>query len=389
MHLILLSILSKYDTILVVWWGTGWHIQPIVNISWELKDKKLLWLGWTNSEEEKVAGENSIPFKSISTLKLATTKSPKLLLYPFVLIQGILQARKILRSVIVKHETIHVPNFQKPGSLSSFAVLRRKDRTSRWQKSNTPICVFSKGWPGSVAIGIAAWMLGIPLYIHESDTIPGRSSRILGRFADTIFLGFESAKQYFQSEKCEVIGQILSASFAKEVPEGRRIFRENQEKISHTPLHKEGINWKTNRTHILVICWSQWSQAIFEAIMEQFSSSDKYEWIIALGKLNEWMKQDFEKMKNIQAFEWISQEDMASLLTNTDLAITRGSATTLAEIDIFWIKKIIIPLPHSAWDHQYWNAKEYEKNGDILLEQKNLNQLTEILKELCQKITNR
>ena len=66
-------------------------------------------------------------------------------------------------------------------------------------------------------------------------------------------------------------------------------------------------------------------------------------------------------MKDIQAFEWISQEDIASLLGNTQIAITRGSATTLAEIDIFGVKKIIIPLPYAADNHQYWNAREYVK----------------------------
>ena len=94
------------------------------------------------------------------------------------------------------------------------------------------------------------------------------------------------------------------------------------------------------------------------------------------------MKKDFENMKNTQALEWISQEDIASLLGNTQIAITRGSATTLAEIDIFGVKKIIIPLPYAADNHQYWNAREYEQNGDILLEQKNLHELHSIIKNI-------
>lgn len=51
--------------------------------------------------------------------------------------------------------------------------------------------------------------MGIPLYIHESDTIPGRSNTLLGRFATRVFLGFKSAEKYFDTKKCEVIGQIL------------------------------------------------------------------------------------------------------------------------------------------------------------------------------------
>ena len=73
------------------------------------------------------------------------------------------------------------------------------------------------------------------------------------------------------------------------------------------------------------------------------------------------MHRNFSKFLNIQTYDYLTQADIASLLVHTDVAITRGSATTLAEIDTFSVKKIIVPLPYSAGDHQYWNAKEYEK----------------------------
>lgn len=249
-----------------------------------------------------------------------------------MLLQGILEARKILKKIIDEYKLI--------------------------ERSSSKIAIFSKGGPGSVAIGIAAWTLNIPLYIHESDTIPGRSNQLLGKIATKIFLGFKSTKQYFDEKKCEVVGQILSTSFVKEVPEGRRI---SSEKIPPTPLSQGGPNWKTDKKHVLVICGSQGARSIFEAILGQFSDENPYEWIISLGKLNGSMKSDFENIQNIQAFEWIDQKDIASLLGNTDITITRGSATTLAEIDIFGVRKIIIPLPSAAKNHQYWNAREYEQ----------------------------
>lgn len=77
------------------------------------------------------------------------------------------------------------------------------------------------------------------------------------------------------------------------------------------------------------------------------------------------MRAGFEK-KSIQRnslhlFDWISQEELIHYFAHTDIAITRGSATSLAEIDTFGIKKIIIPLPSAAKNHQYHNAKVYEK----------------------------
>lgn len=131
--------------------------------------------------------------------------------------------------------------------------------------------------------------------------------------------------------------------------------------FSNQSSKQSTIAWKTDKKHILVICGSQGARSIFEAILKQFSDKNLYEWIIALGKLNSGMKSDFEPIENMQALEWINQADIAQLLHGTDIAITRGSATTLAEIDIQGVRKIIIPLPSAAKNHQYWNACEYEQ----------------------------
>ncbi len=358
MHPTLHSTLSKYDKIILVGWGTGGHIQPIVSLVHSLDDEvfRYLWIGWENSQEEKTAKSENIEFQSLPTLKLATTRSWQSFLYPFYIIAGFWKARKILRSVIARHEAIQsIRNLDRHTPLSLH---------SRWQEQ---LCVFSKWWPGSVAIGLAAWSLYIPLYIHESDTIPGRSNKILGKFANKIFLGFATASKYFNTEKCEVVGQILDPVFSLE--------------HSNIPILEHAISWKTSKPHILVICGSQWSRAIFEEIVKNYLGNNEYEWIISLGKLNSGMKSKFDTIPDCQALEWISQIDIAHLIQSIDIAITRWSATTLAELTVFGAtpKLIIIPLPYSANNHQHYNALEYKKMGYILLEQKHLNKLTETI----------
>ncbi len=356
----LLGTLSKYSKIILVGGWTGGHIQPIVSIvnsfrkgvaehieTEDFVSKRIfptslykeglkpdfLWIGGSHSEEQDRAREEGISFLSIPTLKLSTTRSCKSVLYPIYLLLGFLSARTILKKIIY---------------------------------SDKNIALFSKWWPGSVAIGLAAWSLSISLYIHESDTIPGISNRILGRFASTIFLGFENTKIYFNSTKCEVIGQILDPIFSQELPH----------------VSREPIVWNTTKPHILVICGSQGSRAIFESILEQFSENEKYEWIIALGKLNSGMRAEFKKIPDCQALDWISQANIASLIPHAQIAITRGSATTLAELTAFNQTKphlIIVPLPYSANNHQYYNALEYQKTGHTLLKQHELPELRDIL----------
>ena len=365
MHQKLTSTLSQYNKIILVGWGTGGHIQPIVSLVHSL-DRGMpdyLWIWWSESQEEKVTKTENIEFQSIPTLKLATTRSWRSLLYPIYLMIWFWRARQILCSVIARHAAIQDSNKKSTGSLSSL----------RWRE---PLCLFSKWWPWSVAIGLAAWSLSIPLYIHESDTIPGRSNRILGKIATRIFLGFEYARIYFDPKKCEVIGQILDPVFDLQ--------------HSNTPTLQHSISWKTNKPHILVICGSQWSRKIFEKIIIEFWWDSKYEWIISLGKLNSGMKGEFEKIPDCQALEWIAQSDIAQLIQDTDLAITRWSATTLAELTSFrsielsshkTIKLIIIPLPYSANNHQHYNALEYQKMGHVILEQKNLDQFKQTLQQ--------
>lgn len=154
------------------------------------------------AKKKKEANKANIPFAGIPILKLTTTRSPKILLYPFFLLKSIFSAYKILKS----------------------------------EQKNTPkIAIFSKGGPGALAIGLAGKILNIPIYIHESDTIPGRSNLQMAKISEKVFLGFESAKQFFSKYPCEVVGQILDP----------KIFEQNP---------NQQIFWKTSKKHILVIC---------------------------------------------------------------------------------------------------------------------------------------
>lgn len=305
--------LVKFKKIAFVWGWTGWHVTPIIALVNEHKGVNLdyIWLGGEKSLEESEAKKANIKFFHISTLKLETIFSPKMILYPFVLIRWIFQARTIL--------------------------LREK-----------PDVVFSKWWPGSVSVGIASWLLMIPLWIHESDTVPGWTNRILWKIAVRIFLGFDTARHYFPDAKCTVVWQIIN-------PE-----------LIQPP--KEYRYWKTKKTHIFVICGSQWSRNIFRAVAATCKYLD-VEWIILLGLLNKESRKLFTDFPHATVYDWLDSHTIGSILSKSDLVITRGSATTLAEIDAFKKRKIIIPLSWSSQNHQYHNAMWYkETHNDTVLE---------------------
>ncbi len=316
--------LTRFGKIAFVGGGSGGHITPITSLihQHEAHHLKYMWIGWRNSMEETEAKKEWVPFFSISMLKWVTFTNPLILLYPFFLIKWAYDARKIL--LVEK-----------------------------------PDLIFSKGWPGSLSVGIAAWLLMIPLWIHESDTVPGFSNQILGLWAERVFIGFQSGTKYFRDTKCTLTWQIVHPDFFKPP--------------------KEFHYWKTKKSHVLVACGSQWSKNIFNAIVKMCRYID-VEWIVLLGTLNKDAREKFQGFQNITIYDWIDPHTYASILKDTQLLVTRGSATTLAESDLFKVRKLIIPLPWSSMNHQYWNAKWYADNKeDTLLEESDIKELPKII----------
>lgn len=101
-----------------------------------------------------------------------------------------------------------------------------------------------------------------------------------------------------------VVGQILDPVWYK------------HDEISST------ITWKTDLRHILVICGSQGSHAIFEELSHTIGSIDA-EFKIILGTLNQDMKTLFDPYSHIESIDWIESQDLLFLLQDTDLVITR------------------------------------------------------------------
>lgn len=79
--------------------GTGGHIMPILSLVAHLPNPRenYIWIGGNASMEQEKANEAKIRFIPITTYKLTSTKSFKVLLYPFKLLQGVLEARRVLK----------------------------------------------------------------------------------------------------------------------------------------------------------------------------------------------------------------------------------------------------------------------------------------------------
>lgn len=79
------------------------------------------------------------------------------------------------------------------------------------------------------------------------------------------------------------------------------------------------------------------------------------------------MRSEFETWEDTQVFDWIPQSDIPHILDGAEIAVTRASATTLAELATRPIHLVIVPLAISAGNHQLQNARVYEQDGHTVL----------------------
>lgn len=320
---------------------SGWHIFPIKSLieyfSSQNPKLQLFWFGEKNSMEEGVC-------KELESNRINVIFVP--------IMSGKVRRYWNLKAIWLNFVDIFK---LKIGFFQSLYYLR---------KYKIDI-LFSKWGYVSLPPSIAARILGKQVYMHESDTVPWLANRVVGKFANKIFLGLETVKEYFPAKKTQLVGQILWDIFYQK--------REN-------PLCSD-------LTNLLVIGGSQGAAVILDALLEIANNYNEilenYNITIIWGTLNKQYGEKFDGYKNIKFLEFVSQEKMAEILYCIDMSITRWSGTSLAEQDLFGIWKIIIPLPFTGGNHQYRNAMDYCKRGDVLVEQKGdlAGKLLEILKE--------
>lgn len=233
-----------------------------------------------------------------------------------------------------------------------------------------PDAAFSKGGPGALPVLVACWFYRVPIFIHESDTVPGLTNKISGRWAEKVFLGWESARKYFPKKDVEVVGVPLREDL---------LLRLNLNNL----VAKESLGFDINEPVILFLGGSQGAQKINEfvlanleifiakfQILHQVGSANYEDYINNFEKLyGQWPKELKERYKIFAFFE----NNLAEAYAAADLIVSRAGASAIFEIAAFGKPAILVPLPEAANDHQKINAYEYAASGAaIVIEEANL-----------------
>ncbi|MDX1397637.1 MAG: undecaprenyldiphospho-muramoylpentapeptide beta-N-acetylglucosaminyltransferase [Oceanospirillum sp.] len=297
--------------------GTGGHVIPALSLAerFAAEGLEVEWLGSPQGIENRLVPAAGITLNHIDVVGLRGKGVLRKLAAPFLILKAVQQAVSVLRRFR--------PDFVV--GLGGFA-----------------------SGPG----GIAARMLGIPVYIHEQNAVAGMTNRWLSKVARQTFAAFPKA---FSDQ----VGAVVTGNPVRE-----SLLSIPDKAVIKTPVK------------VLVVGGSLGAQVFNERLPEALSK------LPAEVRPEVWHQSGKGKLasteENYQRFEVSARtqefiDDMTGAFDWADLVICRAGALTVSELAAAGRASVLVPLPIAVDDHQTANARFLvEADAGILLPQKEM-----------------
>ena len=292
--------------ILIMAGGTGGHIFPALAIVNELKKHNvdIEWLGSKRGMENAIVPKHNIKLHSVNAVGLRGKNLISLIKAPFQLALATIEVSKV------------------------FLVVK-------------PDVVLGMGGFASGIGGLMAWVYRVPLFIHEQNSIPGTTNKLLSKISTQSFQAFDGA--FNPSINALTVGNPVAFNAKKSGTGNKKL----NLLIVGGSLGSKPINEVVTKLAIGLNIWHQTGQLHFEDVQSQYSK------------------------KSIKITPFI--DDMAKAYAWADVVLCRAGAMTVSELMLSATPSILIPLPHAIDNHQFHNAKILaDAKAGILIEQKNL-----------------
>ena len=302
--------MKQNKKLLVMAGGTGGHVFPGLAVAKKLQQQgwEIRWLGTADRMEADLVPKHGIEIDFIKVKGLRGQGISKLIKAPFQIINAILQAKQHIKA---------------------------------WQ----PDVVLGMGGFVSGPGGIAAWLSGIPVVLHEQNAVAGLTNQWLSKIAKKVFQAFPGA-----FPTAEVVGNpVREDVVALPEPEQRMVERDGD-------------------IRILVMGGSQGAKILNDTlpvVMEQLGEG--FSVMHQAGKNNQ--QQVIEQYKshsvdNVQVTEFI--DDVAQAYEWADLLVCRSGALTVSEVSAAGVGSIFVPFMHKD-RQQALNADHLVECGAALM----------------------
>ena len=226
------------------------------------------------------------------------------------------------------------------GLLAPFRLLRACWQALRILRRTRPKAVLGMGGFVSGPGGLMAWLLHIPLFLHEQNAIVGLTNRILGRFATHSYVAFPQAARTLVGAKC--IGNPVREGFTRLEPPAQRLRARFD-----SPLQ------------LLVVGGSLGAAALNRILPQALACLEPGQRPRVWHQCGEQhLKDCHERYADARvAAEIVSFiDDMPAAFGWADLVVCRAGALTIAELSAVGLPSLLIPFPYAVDNHQYYNA---------------------------------
>jgi UDP-N-acetylglucosamine--N-acetylmuramyl-(pentapeptide) pyrophosphoryl-undecaprenol N-acetylglucosamine transferase len=229
------------------------------------------------------------------------------------------------------------------GTVQAGLLLRRLD----------PVAVIGTGGYASAGVVLAAALQGIPTLIHEQNSVPGRTNRLLSRIVRRVAITFSESASYFPAGKCAVTGLPIRP----EIAHGQR----------ERGLAEFGL--RSDRTTLLVIGGSLGARSLNRAVLQALPhwSNSGLQVLHQVGKGN-WDEHRAALTDAPDSYHPVPYlTEMGDAYAAADLVLCRAGASTLAEVALAGLPAVLVPYPHAHADHQTANARSVVADGAAVL----------------------
>lgn len=318
--------------ILILAGGTGGHVFPGLSVAQYFRDQNIdvHWLGTQKGLEATLVPAANVSLHFINIEGVRRNGLVAKLMAPIKISRAIWQAKRIINEV-------------------------------------KPDLVIGMGGFVSGPGGIATWLSGKPLIIHEQNAIAGMTNKILAKFARKVLQAFPNA--FHANAKVMTIGNPV------------------RQEIEAIKRPQERLGEHQGKFRLLVLGGSLGAQALNDTVPQaiaQLPQELRPEIIHQTGnKLFEVAKDNYANA-NIPAQVLPFIADMNKAYEWADMVLCRAGALTVAELCAVGLGAIFIPYPYAVDDHQTANANFMVKNqAAICIAQSQLTApyLAEILRE--------
>ena len=311
--------------------GTAGHVNPALALAGYMQkkhpDMQILFVGTPDGMEGALVKNAGYAFRSVVISNFHRSLAPRELWHNLDALVKMVTSRRQANAILKEFQPDLVVG---TGGYASYPVVRQ------------------------------AACAGIPTAVHESNMVPGLTTKMLENYADRIMVGFEECRQHYRHpEKIIVTGTPVRGDFFDLT---KAQAREKMALGDDRPL--------------IVSFWGSLGASNMNRQMLDFFRHEKAEGlpfhhIHAVGSAGwEWMASELREnglsnCPSLDIREYIY--DMAVVMRAADLVICRAGASTVSEITALAVPTVIVPSPYVTNNHQEKNARILEKHGGAVL----------------------